>query len=130
MLRHLIDGRSRIQIERARGEHEGTDVEGRRKVVNDRVSEQHREGLAAVLLEEPREPSIDLGEGLLPGRFLELTISADQRRPQPVGVMVEFAQGGSLGADETAAEGILFVASNPDHPVALDLDRNPASRLA
>ena len=129
MLWHLVDGRGRIQIVRTRRKYERANIETRRKMVDDRISEQQREGLATVLIEDAFESAIDLSEGLVPGGLLESTIAPNQGRSQSVGVVVELAEGRSLGADESAAEGILLVASNTNDPVAFDFDRDSASGL-
>src|SRR5439155_18166890 len=89
----------------------------------------------AVALEDGRQPALDLGEGLVPCRLDEAAVTLDQRRAQPVRVFVQVFQRHALGAEEAAAEDIVFrTADRRDAALAVHArrgaDLQPAAGLA
>jgi hypothetical protein len=53
--------------------------------------------VAPVGLQDGRQAALDLGKGLVPARFDEAAVAADQRRAQAVGVFVQVLQREPLG---------------------------------
>jgi len=66
-------------------------------------------------------------ERLVPAHFDELAVTTDQWAGQSVGVAVEFAEAGSLRADEAGAEDVIAVAAGRGHPrgFVVDLEVSP-----
>ena len=97
LLGHLVDRAGRVDVARAEGLHERAPVEQRVEVVGVRVAEVHGDGVAPVLLEDRPEAAVDLGERLVPRHLVEAGGRADQRRADPVRVLVELLQREPLG---------------------------------
>ena len=57
-------------------------------------------------------------------------IAPDERRPEPVRILVERLQPVGLGAEEAAAEDVVGVARDLDDLIALGLDREAAGGFA
>jgi hypothetical protein len=76
------------------------------------VAEVDPDGVAPVDLDERQEPLLDLGERLVPADLDERAVPLDQRPPEPVGVLLELAEGRPLGADEPVTEHVVAVAAD------------------
>ena len=130
VLRHLVDGRGRVDVPRSERLDERPDRERVREVVRVRVADVDRDGIRAVLRHDRREPSLDLGEGLVPARLLVDSVAAHERPAEAVGIVVERAERRSLRADEPLRERVVVVAADPRDASVLDLDAQPAGGLA
>ena len=130
LLRHLVDRRGGVDVLRAERPQPDRPVHERRQVVRVRVAHVDGHGVPAVLVEDRREPALDLLERLLPAGLDQLAVAAHQRGGQPVRVLVELLEPERLGADEAAAEDVVGVAAHRHHLPSLGLDLEPAGRLA
>jgi hypothetical protein len=83
----------------------------------------------AVLGQHRRQAAVDLGECLVPGRGLEAPVAPDQRRRDPVGVIVEGRDARALRADEAGAQDVVGVAANLRDAVVLDRQLEAAGRF-
>ena len=81
-------------------------VQAARDGVRVRVAEIHPDRRPAVLAQHRAQPVCDGGERLVPRRFGQCAVTADQRPSQSVGIVVEFGEAGALRADEAGAEHI------------------------
>jgi len=98
--------------------------------VHRRVAEVARDRVPAVALLDLVQARRGLVEGGVPRHRHEVRAHAPHRGAQPVGIVVELGQRRRLGADVAAAERVVVVAADRDDPLALDLDRDAAHRLA
>ena len=87
-------GARREEVLRAQRLEQQPPVEQRGEVVRRRVADVDGDRVAAVLGHERRQPAVDLRERLVPGRLAAHARPAplDQRRAQPVGVLVQLLQ--------------------------------------
>jgi hypothetical protein len=69
-------------------------------------------------------------EGLVPGDLPPLASVATQRPAQAIGIGFQVEDGVALRADVAAAEGVVGVAADRHHRLALELQLQPADRLA
>src|SRR3954449_9408120 len=96
-----------------------------------RVAQVDPDGITPVLLEDRREPPVDLGERLVQRSLDELAVEAHERRTQAVRVLVQRGHAAALRADEALREHILGVAANAGYAAVLaTLKLEPAGRLA
>ncbi|CAM5688314.1 hypothetical protein SALBM217S_03192 [Streptomyces griseoloalbus] len=86
-------------------------VEGAGHGVDVGVAEDDADGVGAVPFDDSAQSRGDGVEGLLPGGLAQLSVDADERGAQPVGVGVHLGEGGALGADEALAEDVVAVAA-------------------
>jgi hypothetical protein len=126
----LVDGAGGEDVARAERAQQQAAVEHAREVVDGRIADVHGDRVATVTLDDRRQPARDLGERLVPGGRAQLTVAADQRRAQAVGVVVQVAERGSLGADEPAAEDVVPVAADPRHRAVADRELQAACGFA
>jgi hypothetical protein len=99
--------------------------------VRRRVADVDRHGVAPVRLEQRPEPLADERERLLPARRRKLAVrAAQQRRAEPVRVLVQILQRDALGAQEAVREHVLGVAAHLQDLVAAHRHREAAGRLA
>src|SRR5581483_5637806 len=90
----------------------------------------HRHGIS-VARQDRRQSPIDLRERLVPARLREGAIAlTDERRPDPVGILVELLQRRALRADEALAEDVVFVSPDRDDLIVRERYLEPACRLA
>jgi hypothetical protein len=61
------------------------------------VADVDRDRVLAVLDQQSGQAPVDFLKGLVPARLGQLTVAADQRRGQPVGVFVELLEPVGLG---------------------------------
>jgi len=95
------------------------------------VAEVRGQRVAAVFGFDLAEALVDERERLVPRHLVEPAVRASQqRRTQPVGVLVELGDRGALGADEALAEDVVRVAADLHDPVALQRQLEPAGGLA
>ncbi len=131
LLGELVDGARREDVARAERLQQDAPVEERAERVGGRVADVRGQCLAAVLGLDVAEALVDERERLVPGDLVEPAVRASQqRRAQPVGVMVELGDRGALGADEALAEDVVRVAADLHDPVALQRQLEPAGGLA
>ena len=83
------------------------------EIVRIRIAEVEGGGVPPMLGEDRCKAAVDLGEGLIPGRFLEIRAVSDQRRPDAIRVLVQGLEPVALGADEAVAEDVVGVALDP-----------------
>jgi hypothetical protein len=130
VLGHLVDrGRGEDAVGAEAGEQHRR-VEGAGHGVHVGVAEDDSHRVRAVPLDDGADAGGDRVEGLLPGGLAQLAVPAHEGAAQPVGVAVEGAEGGALGADEPLAEHIVAVTACTGDPGALDGERQPAGGLA
>jgi hypothetical protein len=98
--------------------------------VDGRVAEVYGDRVATVTLDDRRQPACDLGERLLPGGRAQVAVVPDHWLAEAVGVVVQVAECGSLGADEPAAEDVVPVTADPCHRGVADGELQAAGRLA
>ncbi len=77
----------------------------------------------------PPSPSATAANASSQRRLGQHAVATDQRRAQPVGVVVELAEACALGADEPGAEHVVAVPAGGDHPTVLDGQRQSAGGL-
>ena len=130
LLRHLVDGRGRVDVLRAERLAERRPVDHRAEAVGGGVAEVDGDRVAPALGERRGEAAVDLRQRLLPARLDELAVAADERRGQPVGVLVERLQALRLRADEAVAEDVVVVAADRDDLVAAHRHGEAAGRFA
>jgi hypothetical protein len=94
------------------------------------VAEVHGHRVAAVTLLDVGEALGGQVERLVPADLREAVADLLERVAQPVGVVLQLGEGHALRADVAAAERILLVAADLEHPLAVVLDLEPAERLA
>ena len=119
----LVDGAGAVEVARLqRLEHDAA-VEQAAQVVGAGVADVGGDRVAAVLGLDGGQPAIDLGEGLVPRRRAQVAAGlADQRGAQAVGILVQLAQRGALGAHEAVAEDVVGVAADAGHRAVVDRD--------
>ena len=135
VLGHLVDGGGREHVGGAERLDEGAVEERGAEGVHARVAQVDRHGVAAVALDDPPEPGLDRGEGLVPGDLLpgggvRVVAPAHEGPAEAVGVGVEVVQRRALGADEAAGEGVVAVAADAHHGVVAHGELEPAAGLA
>ena len=130
LLGHLVDGAGGEDVARPERLQQHASVEDAGEVVGGRVADVDAGGVSSVLVEQRRQPAVDLRECLVPARRLEAAVALDQRRPYAVVVTVEVGEAGALRADEAVAEDIGLVAADLRHPIALDRELEAAGRFA
>ena len=131
LLGTLVDSAGRVHVPRAERLHEGLEVEEPGEVVHIRVAQVDGHGVTAVLLDDRRQPALDLGKRLVPRRRVQLAVVApDHGRAQTVRILVQVLERGALGTDVALAPRILTVAADAtDGAVVLELDLQGAGRL-
>ena len=92
-------------------------------------------GLAGV--PQLEELAGDGGEGLVPGDWLELRVGVAlaaahplERRPQPVAVVEELGHHRPFDAQPAGLHGVVVPAFDVDDPPGLEVDPQPAERVA
>jgi hypothetical protein len=75
------------------------------------------------------QPSSHFGERLIPPDLDELPLPANQRRVDPIRIVVEFAKRRTFGAQVAVTEYVRLVTPDGDHPVRLMDDGQPTGRL-
>src|SRR5205809_763848 len=136
----LVGGHNaRVGVLRARAEavagadrlRERAHREERAVVVAGGVAPVEADRVAAVLLPDLAEAPGHEIEGLVPGDLLEAARCVAAHRPaQPVRVVVDGGDGDSLRADVTLGEDVILVGAHRQNSIALDLELEPADRLA
>ena len=84
----------------------------------------------AVAIDDGAQPGAEVVQARLPRRRAEAAVDPHQRPFEPLGVVVHRRQRPSLGAGVAVREGVVAIAPDPDDPVALDVDEDPAHRGA
>ena len=130
LLRHLVDGRRRVDVLGPERLDQRRPVERRSEAVGGGVAEVDGDRVAPVLGEHLREAVVDRRERLLPARLDQLAVAAHERLGQAVGVLVKLLQALRLRAEEAAAEDVVGVAADRDDLVAAHRHRQAAGRLA
>lgn len=130
VLGHLVEGARGEQGPGAQGGEQRGRVERAGHGVHVRVAEDDADGLRTVRLGQGGQGAGDRLERLVPARLRQGAVPADERGAQPVGVGVEPADGGALGADEAMAEDVRPVAPGGGDPGPLDGEAEPAGGLA
>ncbi len=130
VLRHLVDRRGGVDVLRAQRLRERADREGVGEVVRVRIPDVDGDGVGAVCGDDLAEPPLHLRERLLPAHLLVPAVATRERSPEPVGVVVERAERGALGADEPVRERVVRVTPDARHAASGDLEPQPARRLA
>ena len=111
----LVDGAGGVDVARAERLEERPAEQHGAEVVGVRVAEVDGNGVAAVGVDDGPKAPIDLGPGLLPRHLDQLTVAADQRRTDPVGILVQLLQRRALRADVAVAEHVVAVAADALH---------------
>jgi hypothetical protein len=83
-----------------------------------------------VLGDDRREAVGDEGERLVPGDRDVPAVALDERRAEPVRILVELLEGRALRTDEAVAEHVVTVAPYPHDAVILVGHLDTARRLA
>ena len=86
--------------------------------------------VAAVVDERPAEPSATAAKASSQVASVSSPSTRTSGARQPVGVVVELAEGGALRADEPLAEDVVAVAAGAGDPAVLDGERQAAGGLA
>ena len=130
VLRHLVDGRGRVDVLRSQRLDERPDRERVGVVVRVRVADVHRHGVGAVLAHEGGQAPVDLGERLVPAHLDMRAVAAHEGAAETVGILVERAEGRALRADEPLRERIVRIAADARDVAVLHLELQPTRRLA
>jgi hypothetical protein len=130
VLGHLVDRGRGEEAAGAEAREQHRRVEGAGHGVHVGVAEDDADGVRAVPLHDGAQACRDRVERLLPGGLAQFAVLADEGGAQPVGVAVDGAEGGTLRADEPAAEHVLAVTAGPGDPGAVDGEGQPAGGLA
>ena len=83
------------------------------------IAEVDPDRVGAVGLDDRRQAPGDLLKRLVPGRGAQLAVAAHKRRAQAVGILLQRAQAGALGADEALGEDVVAVAADLLEPAVL-----------
>ena len=126
----LVDGARRVERVDARHGDEGPDVTREREAVRHRVAHIGGHGRDAVALQHGLKTPPHLGIRLLPGRLSPAPAIAQQRRAQPIGVVVQLTERRALGTDVAPAPDVGVVGADALHLAALHLHPQPAHGLA
>ena len=129
VLRHLVDGRGRVDIPCAERLDERPDRERVREVVCVRVTDVDGNRFRAVCCDEGCESPLDLGKCVLPRHLDVVAVAAHERATQSVGIVVQCTERRSLRADEALRERVVRVPADPRHVPVLDLDPQAAGGL-
>ncbi len=130
LLRHLVDRGRREDVARAQALEQRPQVHGAIQCVRVRVADVGGDCVAVAVGEDRAEALLDRREGLLPARLDQLAVTAHEWPLEPVRVAVQLPEAGALRADEAGAEDIVRVATDLLHLAAVELDLEPAGRLA
>ena len=100
-------------------------------VVPRRVAPVEADRVTAAPRTDLAEAAGDQIERLVPGDLLEVACRVATHRPaQPVRVVVDVGNGDALRADVALGEDVVVVAAHGDDAIVLDLELEPAGRLA
>ena len=129
VLRPLVDGPRRVADRDARHaqQHTGVAAEGER--VRERVAGVARHRADAVLLDHRGQQFGAAAEGRVPADLLPLPVDLDHRAPDAVGVLVQRAERGALGADVPVAPGVVAVAADACDAAVLHVNLQAAHGL-
>ncbi len=130
LLGHLVHRGRGVEARRAQRGEEGAQVEHQREAVRRRVAGVHRHRAAPVLGDDPSQPLLHRGEGLVPGHLDVAAVAPQQRPAQPVGVVVEVGQAHPFGTDEAVAEDVVLVTAEAQASAGVAGHGQPAGRLA
>ena len=131
VLRHLVDRRGGVDVLGAERPEQHLEIDHGREVVRVRVARVDGDRVPAVLFEDRAEPGLDRGERLFPRGLAKLTVFADQRSAQAVGVLAELLQAERLRADESCRQHVFVIAPDRlDLAGVRDLEPKAARRLA
>ena len=106
---HLVERGRREEVRCQQGRPQHQPVE-RARTVRCRVTQVHPHRSGPVLLADAAQSVPDLGERLVPTDRLEAVADPPHRGAQPVGVVMQGAHGGGLGADVALREDVVGVA--------------------
>src|SRR5207248_8098063 len=110
VLGQLVDRGRAVEVLGAQRLVEDAAVQRQREVVYAGVARVHRDGVSSVLLEQRRQPAVDLVERLLPAHLDELAVALDQWRGQAIRVVMQRAERSALRAYVALREDVRFVA--------------------
>ncbi|GAA2893791.1 hypothetical protein GCM10020220_099740 [Nonomuraea rubra] len=128
VLGHLVGGAGGEDVAGAERLDQRGGVQGAGHGVGVGVAEVDGDGAA---VREAVEAGLHGGERLVPADLAPELALPDQRLAQPVGVLVEPAEAGSLRADEPLAERIVLVAPDTgDVPAVVEGEGQAADGLA
>ena len=96
----------------------------------DSGSEEDPDRLRPVAVDDAAQRFGEIVEAVLPIGLAQLPLDPEQGVFEPVGVMVQLRQGPTLGAGVARREWMLPVAADLQDLIAVDLDEDPADRLA
>lgn len=130
LLGHLVQGAGREQRAGAECADDHRRVEAARDGVHVGVAQVDAGRRGAVGRADAGRAVGDGGVRLGPGRLGEHAVAAHERAGEPVGVPVDLAEGGALGADEPRAEDVVAVAAGAGDPVRVDGQGQSARGLA
>ncbi len=131
VLGHLVHRARREHAAGAQGLDESRQGQLPSQVVDVGVAGVDADGLPTVRVDDCAEPTVDLGEGLVPGHRDVSAVRLAQERPgQPVRIVMQVGQGHALRAQVPAAEHVLLVAGHLRDAPVRQLQRQPAGRLA
>lgn len=129
-VRELVDARrAEAVLGPQRLEHERRE-DHRAEVVGGGVAEVRAEGVAPVFRLHFGDAIGREGDRFVPAERLPTIADPAHRALQAIGIFVQVLQRKGFGADVTAAEGVTLVATDGDHPIALDVDLDSTHRLA
>ena len=102
----------------------------RREVVRDGVTDVDGDGGGAVAVEHRPQHPFDFGVGVVPRHRGVAVAGADHRLAQPVGIGVQVAERGALGAEMALRPDVVGIAAHVgDLAAAIGADSQSAHRL-
>ncbi len=130
MLGHLIERARRVDLMGAEAADDQRRVQRAGHGVGVGIAEVHPHRCAAVVADRGAEAVGHRGERLFPRRLGQHAIPTNQRRTQPVGVVVEFSEARALRTDESGGEHVVAVAARSGDVAVLDGQRQAARGFA
>src|SRR5256714_8239577 len=124
-MRQLINGRGRKPVTRVQTADETRREQHRAIAMNGWVAQICRDGVSTVLRLNAFEIARHLVERFIPADALPAARRAADRLLQPVFIEMNVLQGDAFWANESAAEGIVFVAADAK-AIAVTRDLDPA----
>lgn len=130
VLGQLVDARRRETLREPALPHEQRQVAAGVEAALAHVAAVEGKSVRPVALAHALHELLDALERRGPGGLAPLPAVADHRPAQPIRVVVHVTQHRALGADVPAAEGVVGIGADRDHPLAVVADADAAHALA